>query len=573
MRRLLAPARLRRLIRQNEIALTALAACIGLVAGGAVMGLQAVIHLMGHWIFGASGYLSASETLEPLRAFGGPVIGGALMALSYYFGPRWFGRIADPIEANAIAGGKMNLAGSLFLSGQTVVSSGFGASVGMEAAYTQVTSALASLSGQRLRLRREDMRLLVAAAAGAAIAAAFNAPLAGAFYAFELVLAGYSAAAVLPVLAATLSATAIARLLGGNTGGWLFYAGDVPAKAYPALIVIALTAAALGILLMCSVSWAERAMRKTRLPGWSHPLLGGVLVGLLALESPQVLSSGHGAMDVVLAIPFPVETLLWLLGLKMLASVISLGSGFRGGLFFASLLLGALLGKSVGALWITTFDMQLPVIIFAIVGMCAWATAVIGAPMAMSFLALELTQSLPLALSVLFSALVASAIVRQFFGFSFSTWRFHLRGEAIRSAADVGWLRDLTVGRLMRRSIVCLPATMTVGEARRRFALGSTKAVPLVDDTKTYRGLCALTDLHAEALDPKTPLADIAIHTNAWLLPAQNVQDAIRVLSRHEADMLAVLGPDRDVLGIVNEQYCLKRYAEEMNKRLYPVRR
>lgn len=385
-------------------------------------------------------------------------------------------------------------------------------------------------------------------------------------------LGSFSAGALLPVLAAALAGTAVTRMLTATPQGWLFYAGEVPVAAYPAFLLIAVAAAALGILLMRSVAWVEGLLTRSPLPGWSHPLLGGALVGGLALHSPQVLSSGHGAMELVLGTPYTLQALLALLGLKMLASVISLGAGFRGGLFFASLLLGALLGKSVGLIWITASDLYLPVLIFAIVGMCALATAVIGAPMAMSFLALELTQSLPLALSVLFSALVSSAVVRHFFGFSFASWRFHLRGEAIRSAADVGWLRDLTVGRLMRRSVTSLSSDTLVSDARRRFPLGSTKAVPLVDASGAYGGLCLLTELHAEQLDPKARLASIAAFREAWLHPAQNVQEAIRAFGRHEADTLAVLGREGELLGVVNEHYCLRRYAEEMNKRMYPQR-
>ncbi|MEI4472466.1 chloride channel protein [Frigidibacter sp. MR17.24] len=561
------------LIRRNEAAYTLVAAAIGLLSGAAVVAMQQIVHLLGLVLFGQTEPVSGVAALDPLRAFAGPVAGGILVALSYLVGRRRFRRVADPIEANAVGGGKIPVPGSLYITLQTIVSSGFGASVGMEAAYTQAASALASSTGQRLRLRREDLRQLVAAGAGGAIAAAFDAPLTGAFYAFELVLAAYSVAALLPVLSASIAATVVARLLSGGHGAPLLLAGQVPAQSYPWIALLAVAAALAGIVLMRAVAWTERLLARSAVPGWSQPMLGGICVGALALASPQVLSSGHGAMMLVMGGDLTLRSLIIVALLKMLASVISLGTGFRGGLFFASLLLGAILGKIVALLPVLAFGLDLPVEVLAVVGMCALATAVIGAPLTMSFLALEMTQNLPLALAVLVSALLSTAIVRQFFGFSFSTWRFHLRGETIRSAADVGWVRDLTVGRMMRRSGPTLMTNGTIAEARRRFPLGATKAVPLVDDGGSYAGLCLMTDLHWDGQDPRAPLGGLARFRAAWLRPDQTVQDAISAFGREEADTLAVLDPRNQVLGILNEHHCLRRYAEETNKRLYPARR
>lgn len=571
LRRLRSPLLLRKLIRRSEIAYTVLAALIGLMAGAAVVGMQEVIHLLGLWIF-AVGDVSGAADVHPWRAVAGPIAGGVLVGMSYLVGRRWFRRVADPIEANAVGGGRIPVAGSVYISLQTIISSGFGASVGMEAAYTQASSAVASWLGQRLRLRREDLRKLVAAGAGGAIAAAFDAPLTGAFYAFELVLAAYSVAALLPVLAAAIAATAIARVSSDPHGPNLFFAGHITFESYVAVAVLAVAAAAFGILVMRAVASLEGLLNRSRLPAWAQPMMGGVGMGLLALTTPMVLSSGHGAMDVILGQNLTLWALASVFLLKMLASVLSLGTGFRGGLFFASILLGAILGKMIGIVWMMTFGLELPLVIFSVVGMCAFATAVIGAPMAMSFLALELTQSLPLALSVLFSALLSTAIVRQFFGFSFSTWRFHLRGESIRSAADVGWVRELTAGRLMRKLAASLSHATTVAEARRRFPLGSTKAVPIVDDADTYVGLCLMTELHSEELDPKAKVSDLARFPSAWLRPEQNVRDAINAFGRYEADTLVVLNDDKEILGTLNEQYCLRRYAEEVNKHLYSER-
>ncbi|WP_413206206.1 chloride channel protein [Rhodospirillum sp. A1_3_36] len=571
-RRLRTPFRLRALVRRQEIIYTAVAAVIGLIAGLLVVGMRELLDLIALLVFGHGGAISGVDMLDPERTVLGPLLGGVLLGISTFLGNRWFRRIADPIEANAIGGGKVEIKGSLFITIQTILSSGFGASVGMEAAYTQASSAVASFLGQRLRLRREDLRQLVAAGAGGAIAAAFDAPLTGAFYAFELILAAYSVAALLPVLASSIAATAIARLLMETHGMDLHFAGEIPAHSYASIAVLAVLSAGIGIVIMRSVAATETLFRKVRVPGGLRPVIGGLGVGLIALLTPRVLSSGHGAMGVLFDQNLPLKALALIFLLKMVASILSIGSGFRGGLFFASLLLGVLLGKILGLLWMMAFGLDLPIVVLAVVGMCALATAVIGAPLAMCFLALETTASLPLALAVLFAALISTAIVRQVFGFSFSTWRFHLRGETIRSAADIGWERDLSVARMMRHSSSSLPDTTSVEEARRRFPLGATKAVPLTDQTGRYAGLCLTTDLHWEGLDPEESIGKIARLKTAWLTPERTLREAIAAFGRYEADTLPVLGVNQEILGIVNEQYCLRRYAEETNKRLYPGR-
>jgi CIC family chloride channel protein len=154
-----------------------------------------------------------------------------------------------------------------------------------------------------------------------------------------------------------------------------------------------------------------------------------------------------------------LKMLLILLAMKALASVVSLSFGFRGGLFFASLFLGVLVGQIFAALtvlvpWLPSLDPT----VAALVGLGAFGVAVVGGPFTMSFLVLEATGDFTVAAAALVASLIASALVRETFGYSFSTWRLHLRGETIRSAHDVSWMRPLTAGRMMRKDAKTVPA-------------------------------------------------------------------------------------------------------------------
>ena len=146
-----------------------------------------------------------------------PTFGGLLLGLVTLALVRWHPRrTVDPIEANALFGGRMSMNGSLIVVLQTIMSNGVGASIGLEAGYTQIGSAIASRVGHAFRVRRSDLRLLVGCGAAAAISGAFNAPLTGAFYAFELVIGTYTLGTFAPVAVAALVSQAVVRALGGD---------------------------------------------------------------------------------------------------------------------------------------------------------------------------------------------------------------------------------------------------------------------------------------------------------------------------------------------------------------------
>jgi CIC family chloride channel protein len=169
---------------------------------------------------------------------------------------------------------------------------------------------------------------------------------------------------------------------------------------------------------------------------------------------------------------------------------------------------------------------------------------------------------------VLATCVVSSLIVREAFGYSFSTWRLHLRGESIRSAHDVGWIRSLTVGRLMRKDPAIAPADITIKEFRRRFPLGARNRAVLVDGEERYMGVVMVADAYADGLDEATQTLELAKIKNGVLLPTMNVKEAMRLFDETEAETLPVVDSltDRKVIGLLNETHAVRRYAEELDK-------
>ncbi len=569
-----APRRLRAFVRAHETSLVVLAALVGIIGGLVVAAMSAAVEGMHVLLFNIEigERLSSQYAIDPLRALlvpslGGLLLGGAFLVLQR-FRPA---REVDPIEANALHGGRMSFRGSVIVASQTVWSSGVGASVGLEAGYTQLASGLAASLGRGFHLRRADQRIMVGCGAAAAIAGAFGAPLAGAFYAFELVIGGYTPASLTPVGVAAVAGYFVAHAFTVlSFGVGVGPVGDVLGRDLAIAALLGILAALFGIGIMRGVALCEALLAKTRLWSPLRPALGGLGVGLLALITPQVMSSGHGALHFAGFVSIPLSVVATIFVLKAIASVISLGSGFRGGLFFATLFLGALGGH----LFAGGFDVIWPGLnlnpnVYAIIGMSALSASVIGGPLTMSFIALESTGNLWLSTAVLVAVIISTQITRELFGYSFATWRLHLRGETIRSAADIGWIRDLTVRSLMRQDLATVNANMGIGEFREKFPLGSKNQVVAVDAGGRYVGLALVADAHAADVEPTDGLIGLLHFRDVVLHPGMNIQEAIAVFDAAEAETLAVVDIDGEhrPIGVLSEAHAMRRYAEESEQR------
>lgn len=568
--------RIRALLRSNELYLIPLALLVG-AAAGALVTLMAEIAQIAHMlIYGIpiDVRLSANAWVNPLAAMTAPAAGGLVLGLMEWWRRRLkIASAVDPVEANALRGGQMSLRDSAVVSTQTLISNGSGASVGLEAGYTQIGSGAASLIGRFLHLRRNDMRLIVGCGAAGAIAAAFGAPITGAFYAYELIVGVYSVASAAPILAASLAAALTAQGLGGAPYSIeVPRVGSVSLEQYLALIGLSLVTAGVGIAVMRSSAVFERLFARSWVPVWIRPVIGGLCVGAMAIITPQVLAAGHGAMLLDLHTDMAPSLIAMIVALKVIACLISLASGFRGGLFFASLFIGSLIGKFFAAVVLMVSpSLAIDPLVAMLTGMATLGVAVVGGPLTMSFLVLEMTRSVDVTAVVLAGCIVTSICVRFMFGHSFATWRLHLRGETIRSASDVGWLRNLTVERMMRTDVGKVPSTTTIAATRREFALGSRQAVVVVNNAGEYVGLVMLPDLFSGDLDSiadEIQVIELATFTNVVLLPEMNVKTAMSVFDEAEAEFLAVVesADSRKVIGFLTESFARRRYVEEMDK-------
>jgi CIC family chloride channel protein len=572
---LAAASRLRAAVRSSELSLVVVAVAVGVLAGLSVAAMTSIVDVAHVAIYGIpfDVRLSAAARVSPIAAFAALPLGGLAVGLiTHWRRARKLPRAVDPIEANALRGGRMAMGESLIVCAQTVISNGVGASVGLESGYAQIGGAIASHLGLALRLRRQDLRILVGCGAGGAIAAAFGAPLTGAFYASELIIGAYSLANAGPIFAAALAATLTTKALLGAP--YVIVAPPVAPLTlghHFVLVGLGLISAALGVGAMRAAALLERGFGATRAPQWARPVLGGLMLAAMALDTPQVLGAGHGAIGLDFSAKLSAATLATLLALKLSASLVSLASGFRGGLFFASLFAGALLGK----LYALGVNAALPGLALdptacIMAGMGTLSVAVVGGPLTMTFLVLESTGDLSVAGGVLAASIATSLAVRAAFGYSFTTWRLHLRGESIRGAQDVGWLRDLTVARLMVSAPPTTPAATSVRAFRAAYPLGSAHVVVAVDEAGRYRGLILVPEAHAAPLDENEdggPISAVARLPETTLRPDVDARSALAIFDAAQADTLAVTERETGVVvGLLSEAFAARRYAQETDQ-------
>jgi len=541
-------------LRDSDLFLLVLALGAGGAAGIGVIVTDLLLAGLRWFAFGIprSGYLSDID-VGRARVLLMPVAGGLVVGLAAALLRRWREReVVDAIEANALFGGRMSVGDSVGLVLVTLLSAGFGASVGLEAAYTQLGAAFSSRLGRSIGLRRDDVRTLVGCGAAGAIAAAFNAPLTGAFYAFELIVGAYTLQTLAPV------------------GIVVWHEIALSGSDYLAFFGLGLASAGLGIVVMKGVTSTEALFRRQAVPRWARPAFGGLLIGAIALVFPQVLGSGHGGILRELHSGFDLPFLAGLIVAKIIASAVSIGSGFRGGLFSTSLFIGSLFGSLTGSLLARLGPgLGIDPLIYTLVGMGAVAAAIVGAPMTMIMIVLETTGDFTATIGVMVGVVTAAFAVRQWFGYSFATWRFHLRGLAIRSPEDVGWINDLLVGPLMRRDPPVIAVGLPLDELPRRFPAGSVRQVFVVDDQGSLCGMIDPTGVIAPDGGGATKtVKDVISEASSFLLPGDNLRTALDRFRQAGQETLPVIdnAEDRRIIGYLSEAYVLRRYAHELER-------
>ncbi|MEN3930310.1 chloride channel protein [Microvirga sp. W0021] len=568
----------RTILRESRLLLIFAAGIAGFLGGSIASLMGAITQYLHEILLGVehNTRLSSATELDIKRTFLVLILGGLLVGISTALW-RWWrktGDIVDPVEANALHGGRMSFRDSLFVMFQSIMSDGVGASVGLEGGFSQAGGALGSKIGIFLHRRRNDIRMLVGAGAAGAIAGAFDSTFAGAAYGFELIIGSYTVATLAPITTAAICGVFAASLLAGH--GYRFPIESLPSIQSSNLfwiIFLGVLSALLAVLLMRGVTRIESFFRSSNFPIWSRPMLGGLVVATFALVSPNILASGHGGMEIILSTPPALTIILAVLLLKIIACAVSIGAGFRGGLFSASLFLGVLAGAAFTQIgtWagvLSDADFGL----YTLIGMASFAAAVVGAPMTMVALAVGMSGQMSALVPSMIGVIAAMLTVRRIFGYSFATWRFHLRGEAILGGQDIGWLYKTSAQELMRRGPPVARSDQTIAEFCEQFPLASARYVIGIDQEQAFSGIIDVALAHARSREEggaEQYVSDILTNASAYIGAHESLSRVMPKFERLTTEILVVVDTEehRRVLGIISEEYALKMYQQQLEER------
>ena len=571
---------LRQVRRNDQLVLWTLALVIGAASGGAAIGFRAAIDLVQELFFGFGGERLATiaSWLPWWQVMLAPAVGGLIVGLLLYVGmpgQRPQG-VADVIEASALHGGRMSLTEGLRSAVISALSIGSGASTGREGPVVHLGASIGAWLAKRLRLRRRISRTVLGCGVAAAVAASFNAPIAGTFFALEVVIGHYALPAFAPIVIAAVTGTVISRMHYGDYPAFIVPDDWVLASfwEFPAFALLGLVSAFAAIAFMRSVSVAHSLVERLPLPVWSLPAFGGLLVGGLAIRFPEVLGVGYEATDAALSELYPLWMLLALIVVKTVATAISLACRFGGGVFSPSLFLGAMVGGAFGLIATQAFpDYSSGHGAYTLIGMGAVAGAVLGAPISTILMIFELTTDYRLTIAVMIATAIASVVTRQIFGRSFFTWQLEQRGINIKGGQDVGLLRSMKVGNLMDQRYHSIPPEMPIAEVRQRLQAAPWGELFVVQpESRRLVGTITLADLSGAAFDTSHDEVLTASHLvrdrPIVLYVGDDLEAAVGVYGASGESHLPVVDSDErmTLLGVAHEHEVVLAYQRALSQ-------
>jgi len=499
--------RLRRLIRNDQLILSILAVFVGAVAGGGVIAIRELIDWVQGLVFGGTSedLITTIFLLPWWQILFVPTIGGLLIGLFiYYFIP---GRkpigVAKVIESSALQGGRMSFRAGIAAAVASAASIGVGGSVGREGPAIHLGATFGAWFSKRLHLTRSLSQALLGCGAAAAVAASFNAPIAGALFAHEVIVGHFAMSAFAPIVISSVVGTIVSRV----------YFGDAPAFGiaeqslysfweFPAVVGLGIAGGIVAIFFMRTTMKTEDLINKLPGPSWKNPALGGFLLGLIAIIFPQVLGVGYEATDMALKVQLPLYMLISLLFMKILATSICVGSGFGGGIFTPSLMIGAMLGGGYGMILTGIFpDLTSGSGTYAIIGMGAVSAAVLGAPISTTLIVFELTDDYPLTIAVMIGVVISSIIAQQFHGKSFFNWQLERAGLDLKGGFETTLLRSINVNQLINRDAETVTVDCRLQELRNKLQSSEIGELFVLNKGGELVGTITLADLSDIAFD------------------------------------------------------------------------
>lgn len=542
-------------IRNEHLLLVALGLVIGCLAGAAVIVLREAIEALELFWFSITTDMLARYEIEvpAWRLVVAPIIGGIIVGLiTWKFMPNERNQgVADVIEASAMKAGHMSSRVGLVSAINSAISVGSGASVGREGPAVHLGASLAGWIGRRLHLSQALARTLLGCGVAAAVSASFNAPIAGALFATEVVIGQYALKTFAPVVVASVAGTALSHIHFGEVSAFLL--GDNRITSFwefPAFIGLGIVSAVAAIILMQSIFTAQHLATKIDVPVWMKPAMAGVVVGIIAIWLPQVMGVGYGFVEWAILGQFEIKLLIMIGIAKIICTALSLGFGFSGGVFSPALVLGAAVGSSYGLIAASVFpELSSGVGVYTVVGMGAVAASVLGAPISTTLIIFEITGDYQLSLAVMLAIVVSTELTHNLYGQSFFAVQLKKRSIDLRDGFENEVMNAIKVRHILDHSTTLAAETIItntpIAEIRKKLSASTTGELFVVNSTGELFGTITLHDcgdtLFDQECDKSVDASDISRKHPPTLKESDNLVEAMRVMRESGEDHIAVI--------------------------------
>jgi CIC family chloride channel protein len=550
---------------------------IGFLGGLGAVGFRLLIKLVQRGAWGNWSYtldLVASHPWWMILLI--PAVGGLIVGpIIYFLAPEAKGHgVPEVMEAVAMHSGAMRPRLVLVKALASGVTIGTGGSVGREGPIVQIGSAIGSMIGQWLRVSGARLRTLAACGAAAGIAATFNAPIAGALFAVEVILGDFGVTQFSPIVISSVMATVVSRHFLGD-----FPAFEVPPheliSAWELIIygLLGVVAAAVALAFIRLLYGAEDLFERLPMRAWIQPAIGGLLIGLMAIGFPEILGVGYEATNAALWGRLGLGALALLIPLKLLATSITIGSGGSGGVFAPSLFLGAMTGGLVGKV----ANLWFPAVTgshggYALVGMGAVVAGATHAPITAILIIFELTADYKLILPLMAACIVSTLITTRVRRGSIYTTKLLRRGLDIHRGQELNLLKSLRVRDVMSEDVATVGENESLGALLRALSGTRHNTIYAVDAQNRLIGAIDPPELrdaasHAPALSDLLVARELTVEDSPTVAPDQDLDVVSRLFKGRSVSELPVVDRDGVLLGVITRGHLIDAYNQELLKR------
>lgn len=555
-----------------------LALIVGVLGGYGAVGFRLLIDFLRTISYGSAGnILDVLAALPWWKKVLIPGLGGLIVGPVIYFLAREAKGhgVPEVMEAVTLKDGIIRKRVVIVKSLASAISIAAGGSVGREGPIVQIGSAIGSTVGQLLKVSPGRMRILVGCGAAAGIAATFNAPVAGMMFALEIVLGEFAITTFSPIVVSAVLATAISR----------FYLGDFPAFLVPdyqlissyefaIYAVLGLISGVVAVMFTTCLYKMEDLVDQIKFPEYLKTPTAGLLLGCMGLLFPSVLGVGYEGIELALDHKLLWWMMLLILGVKILATSLTIAGGMSGGIFAPSLFMGAMLGGAFGnfahSLWP---DITAGPGAYAIVGMAAVVAGTTHGPLSAFLILFEMTGGYQIILPLMIACVIATLVARQIRPESIYTLKLLRRGVDIQSGKEMNLLRSLKVDQAMRTSVDSVFQGMTLGDFNQHVIHSKHASFPVVDDQNRLVGIISHQDYAGHSFDRDlwdlVVVQELATKEVRTVTPKDNLEKALNIISAKDYATLPVINNERDknLKGIISHRDIISLYSRELRKR------